>query len=83
MQIICFAWGILSILGVIIAFFPCLGSLNWIVIPFSFIGLLISYFTFKGVKPGEPYRASKVAIYMNAVAVLIGLIRLAIGGGVL
>jgi hypothetical protein len=42
MQTLSLVWGILSIIGMFVAFFPCLGSLNWINIPFSGVGLIIS-----------------------------------------
>ena len=35
-------WGILAILGMIVAFFPCLGALNWLNIPFSGLGIIIA-----------------------------------------
>jgi hypothetical protein len=42
MQVLSVVWGILALCGMFVAFFPCLGSLNWINIPFSFVGLIIS-----------------------------------------
>ena len=43
MQILSLVWGILAILGLGIAFVPCLGSLNWLNIPFAVVGAIISY----------------------------------------
>ena len=43
MQILSLVWGILSILGLGIAFVPCLGSLNWMNIPFAIVGLIMSF----------------------------------------
>ena len=74
-------WGILAIVGMIVGFFPCLGSLNWLNIPFSAIGLVISIVsvaTSKEVKKG----GGIAGIVLCAVAVLLGLIRLVAGGGV-
>ena len=42
MQILSLVWGILAILGLGVAFVPCLGSLNWLNIPFAVVGLIIS-----------------------------------------
>ena len=42
MQFIGFLFGIFSILGTFIAFFPFLGWMNWGVIPFAIAGLVIS-----------------------------------------
>jgi hypothetical protein len=42
MQVLSLIWGILAIVGMVVGFFPCLGALNWINIPFSGLGIIIS-----------------------------------------
>jgi hypothetical protein len=42
MQTLSLVWGILAILGMLVAFFPCLGSLNWLNIPFAVAGVIVS-----------------------------------------
>ena len=42
MEMVSLVWGILAVLGLGVAFLPCLGALNWLNIPFSLIGLIIS-----------------------------------------
>ena len=42
MQMLSLVWGMLSMVGLGIAFLPCLGSLNWLNIPFAIVGLIIS-----------------------------------------
>jgi len=82
MQTLSLIWGILALVGMVVAFFPCLGALNWLNIPFSVAGLIvasISVATSQAVSKGP----AVVGLIMCAVAVLFGLIRLAIGGGVL
>ena len=75
-------WGILAIVGMIVGFFPCLGSLNWLNIPFSVIGLIISIVSV--VTSKEAKKGGGIAgIVLCAVAVLFGFIRLIAGGGVL
>ena len=74
-------WGILAIVGMIVGFFPCLGSLNWLNIPFSGIGLIISIVAV--VTSKEAKKGGAVAgIVLCAIAVLLGFIRLVAGGGV-
>ncbi len=74
-------WGILAIAGMVVAFFPCLGSLNWLNIPFSGVGLVISIIAVATSK--EEKKGGGIAgIVLCAIAVLLGLIRLIIGGGV-
>ena len=83
MQVASLVFGILSIAGMIIAFFPCFGSLNWINIPFAVIGLVISIIALVGVKEGEPKGNSIVGLILCSTAIIFGIIRLTMGGGVL
>jgi hypothetical protein len=64
--------GILSAVGMLFAFIPLLGWLNWINIPFAIAGLIISVIA-----------KSKGGIILCAVAVIFGMIRLSLGGGIL
>ena len=82
MQILSLVWGILAILGLGIAFVPCLGSLNWLNIPFAIVGLILS-FVAKSQVPGGRSGAATTGIVLNGIAILLGVIRLALGGGVL
>ena len=63
-------FGVISILGMLLAFIPLLGWLNWLVIPFAVIGLLFSV----GGK-------SKGATTLCIVVIIFGIIRLILGGG--
>lgn len=74
--------GILSIFGMLIGFIPCLGALNWINIPFSVIGLIISIIAYTSVDD-KPKTNATAGIIMCGIAVLFGVVRLALGGGVL
>ncbi len=82
MQILSLVWGILSIVGMFVAFLPCLGSLNWLNIPFSVIGLIVSIVALSKVKPEEKKGNAIAGIVGCGIAVLFGLIRLIMGGGV-
>lgn len=74
--------GILSICGMLLGFIPCLGAFNWINIPFSILGLVIGIIAYTR-KDGEPKGNAKAGIIMCGIAMLFGLIRLILGGGVL
>jgi hypothetical protein len=80
MQILSLVWGILAILGLGIAFIPCLGSLNWLNIPFAVIGAIISVSARS--KPGSQ-PAATVGLVLNIVAIALGVLRLMLGGGIL
>jgi hypothetical protein len=82
MQVLSVVWGILALCGMFVAFFPCLGSLNWINIPFSFVGLVISIVALVTTK--ETKKGMSIAgIICCGIAMLFGLIRLIAGGGIL
>jgi len=80
MQLVSVVWGILALLGALVAFFPCLGWMNWMIIPFALIGLIMSLVARDqeartGVKP------SNTGVILNGSAVVMGIVRLTLGGG--
>lgn len=81
MQVFSLIWGILAIIGFGIAFLPCLGSLNWLNIPFAGIGLIISVIAYS---KGDEHNKNKAraGIICCAIAVVAGALRLIIGGGI-
>ena len=82
MQTIALVWGMLSIVGMAVAFLPCLGSLNWLNIPFAVVGLIISIVAAANGRPGR--RGTAVAaLLLNLVAVVLGALRLMAGGFIL
>lgn len=64
-------FGILSLIGLFFAFIPFLGWLNWLNIPFALLGLLFSVI-------GK----SKGGVILCVVAVVLGMLRLLLGGGI-
>ncbi|MBL8212167.1 MAG: hypothetical protein JNK87_15730 [Bryobacterales bacterium] len=82
MSTIALIWGILSILGFGVAFLPCLGSLNWLNIPFAVGGLIVGIVAASQSPPGRK-GAANAGIVLCAIAIAIGFLRLVIGGGVL
>jgi uncharacterized membrane protein len=65
-----------------VAFLPCLGALNWINIPFSLVGLIISVIATSQAPPDKRNMAIG-GIVLCAIAAVFGLIRLVAGGGIL
>lgn len=82
MQVLSLVWGILSVIGMVIAFLPCLGALNWLNIPFSGIGLIISIVALAQSKEGGK-GAAVGGLIMCGAAIMFGILRLILGGGVL
>lgn len=64
--------GILAALGMLLAFIPFLGWLNWFNIPFAIIGLILS-----------AIGRSRGGIILCISAILFGFLRLFLGGGIL
>jgi hypothetical protein len=81
MAVLALVWGILALVGMIVAFFPCLGSLNWLNIPFSGIGLIISIVSLNSATETDRGKAI-TGIVLCGIAIVLGLIRLVAGGGV-
>lgn len=81
MHILSLVWGILAVCGMLVALIPCLGALNWLNIPFAVIGLIISIVSLATDKAGKS-GSSIAGIACCSVAVVVGTIRLFLGGGV-
>ena len=80
MGVAAIVWGILSLVGTIIAFMPCFGALNWLTVPFAGVGLIISIIAAN--KP-ETKNHGIGGIVMCGFAVVIGVLRLYVGGGII
>ncbi|MEX0997144.1 MAG: hypothetical protein WDZ45_08865 [Flavobacteriaceae bacterium] len=77
-------FGILAILGMMVGFIPCLGALNWINIPFAFIGLIISIIALSNrQQEGKSNNGALAGLIMCLCAMFFGLFRLFLGGGIL
>ncbi len=81
MQILSLIWGILAIIGMFIGFLPFLGALNWLNVPFSGIGLAVSIIALITSKKGNKC-GSICGIICCSIAIMLGTIRLIIGGGI-
>jgi hypothetical protein len=82
MQMVALIWGMLAFLGMIVAFTPLLGILNWINIPFAAIGLVLSLIAL--LQSGVNKRGGAiVGLACCAAAVWIGVLRLKLGFGIL
>jgi hypothetical protein len=80
MQTLSSVWGILAIIGMLVGFFPCLGALNWLNIPFSGMGIIISAIAFTTSK--EQNKNGVIAGFICCtVALFFGILRLVVGGG--
>lgn len=72
-------WGILAILGMVVGLIPCLGSINYLNIPFSVFGLLFSVLALL-LSSNKEYAIA--GCVLCAVAIFLGAIRLVLGFGI-
>ena len=72
-------WGILAILGMVVAFIPCFGSLNYMNIPFAVFGLLFSVLAI-ALSSNKEYAIA--GCVLCALAIVLGAVRLVLGFGV-
>lgn len=63
--------GLFALLCAIPAFIPLLGALNWIIVPIAVVGLVIGMFS-----------SRTGGRNLNLVVILIGIVRLMLGGGI-
>ena len=80
MQIFSLIWGLFALIGFFIGLIPCLGSLNWLNIPFAAVGLIISIVAY--TSDSENKSPAAIAIAFNSIAIAFGIIRLIIGFGI-
>ena len=82
MGVISLIWGIVALLWMLLAFIPLLGWGNWFMIPFAVIGALIAAVGVLFTRAENRGRA-KTGLALNIVAIVVGVVRLSLGGGVI
>jgi hypothetical protein len=64
--------GIVALIGALIAFLPLLGWANWLIIPLAIVGAAIGMIS-----------RSTAGRNLNLLVIVIGVVRLMLGGGIL
>jgi len=64
--------GVVALVCVVVAFIPFLGILNWLIIPLAVIGAAVGMIS-----------RSTAGRNLNLFVILIGVVRLMLGGGIL
>ena len=72
LNIVSLAIGVVALLLALVAFLPLLGWANWFILPLAIVGAVIGMVS-----------RSTAGRNLNLVVILIGVIRLSLGGGVL
>jgi len=82
MTVLSLVWGILALCGLFVGLIPCLGSLNWLNVPFSVLGLIVGIIALSKA-PSDQKGGPVAGTIMCTIAALMGLLRLIMGGGIL
>ena len=82
MQPFALAWGMISLFLMVVGFLPCFGALNWLNIPFSGLGLCVSIFALATETRTDNNGGAIAGMVGCSVALIFGLFRLVLGGGV-
>jgi hypothetical protein len=72
LNIVSLVIGAISLVLALIAFIPLLGWANWFIIPVAVVGLVVGMLS-----------SSNAGRNLNIVVIVIGVIRLSLGGGLL
>jgi len=80
---LCKLLGVLAIIGTLFGLVPFLGWLNWLNLPLAFGSVLLGVLVW--ALSGNPSTKSggKAGAILGLVSVGVGLVRLALGGGVI
>ena len=82
MGVISVVWGIVAMLWMLLALVPLLGWGNWFLIPFAAVGAIIAAVGMVFSSPGHRGRA-KTGLLLNALVIVVAVVRLHLGGGIL
>lgn len=82
MGVISIVWGIIALLWMVLSLIPFLGWANWLMIPFAAIGAIIAAIGLIFTRAENRGRA-KAGLWLNLIAIVVGAVRLSIGGGLI
>lgn len=81
MGLISLLWGIVAMILMVLALIPLLGAANWVVIPFAAVGAIIAAVGILFTRTENRGRA-KAGLVLNGIVIIVGIVRLSLGGGV-
>jgi hypothetical protein len=82
MGLISLLWGVVAMLWMVLALIPLLGWGNWFLIPFAAVGAVIAAIGI-ALTSREKRGRAKAGLVLNALVILVAVIRLHLGGGVI
>ncbi|HWI23518.1 MAG TPA: hypothetical protein VNS59_01180 [Lysobacter sp.] len=82
MGLISLLWGVVAMLWMLLALIPLLGWGNWFLIPFAAIGAIIAAIGI-AITSREKRGRAKAGLVLNAIVIVVAVVRLHLGGGIL
>lgn len=82
MGLISLLWGIVALVWMVIALIPLLGWGNWFLIPFAAVGAVIATIGLMVTRTENRGRA-KAGLVINGIVIVVGIVRLNLGGGLI
>ena len=82
MGLISLLWGIVAMIWMVVALIPFLGWGNWFLIPFAAIGAVIAVIGIALTRAENRGRA-KAGLVLNGIVIIVGVVRLSLGGGII
>lgn len=82
MGLISLLWGIFAMAWMVLALIPLLGWGNWFLIPFAAVGAIIAAVGILFTSTPNRGRA-KTGLLLNGIVIVVGIVRLGIGGGII
>jgi hypothetical protein len=77
LSFIALVWGILSIIGMVVGFIPCVAAWSWVNLPFAVLGASVGIASiFVGKEGGS--KSAVVGISLCMIASIVGLLRLVV-----
>jgi hypothetical protein len=72
MNIVSLLIGFVTLIATLVAFVPLLGWMNWLIIPFAVVGFALGQFA-----------RAKAGRNLNLLVIVVGVVRLSLGGGLI
>jgi hypothetical protein len=82
MGLISVLWGVVAMIWMVLALIPLLGWGNWFLIPFAAVGAIIAAIGILFTSNTKTGRA-KTGLVLNGIVIVVGIVRLGIGGGII
>lgn len=82
MGLISLLWGIVMMIIMVFALLPFVAITNWVLIPVAAFGALIAAIGLLFTRSERNGRA-KAGLILNGIVIVVGIIRLSMGGGII